>query len=499
LSNAPYRSKERDAASSRADPPYDWDREDNMKRIVLVLLFSLSFALSCRANSILSSWNGGTGNWSVATNWEPAVVPNNGGGNTYYVKIDSGGVTLDQNASIASLVLGGTLQTFVSSSSAHTLDISRELTINGTIILSIRDIGWGGSLSASRIVNGGDIQDPLGFGYIVSSSTLINNGIINGTNLSAPIMINNGGIDLNLQDESSTHASANTFINRGYAVFGGSDTSLVTGNLVNYGTVEAGGNDSGGSSLFAVNTINYGTIFTDVFHGGSATFGPLINRGSISGIVSLSDNTTNSGTFEFDEDNFSNGTYLQTAGSTLVNGTLTETGGAIVIRGGTLTGGGQINGNVFMGGSIEPGFPPFLYSPFGSLTINGNYQQTGAGVYNELISQGTNGLLNISGNAILDPGASLDIDLLGGFDPTNGTSFTIMDYGSEAGQFHILDPNFNSGLQHWAINYNGGVGDKIVLTAEAGSAPAVPEPSTLLLFGTMLVSLAGYARKKSSA
>src|ERR1700693_5541692 len=57
-----------------------------------------------------SSWNGGTGNWSNATDWTPNQVPNNGGGNTYNVTIDSGGtdtLTLDQNATINSLVLGG--------------------------------------------------------------------------------------------------------------------------------------------------------------------------------------------------------------------------------------------------------------------------------------------------------------------------------------------------------------------------------------------------------
>src|SRR6202035_3150190 len=57
-----------------------------------------------------STWNGGTGNWSTSTDWTPNQVPNNGGGNTYNVTIDSGGadnVTLDQNATISSLTLGG--------------------------------------------------------------------------------------------------------------------------------------------------------------------------------------------------------------------------------------------------------------------------------------------------------------------------------------------------------------------------------------------------------
>src|SRR5580700_8247022 len=62
-------------------------------------------------STINSSWKGGTGNWNVSTDWSPGGVPNNGGGNTYNVTIDSGGtdsVTLNQNATINSLVLGGT-------------------------------------------------------------------------------------------------------------------------------------------------------------------------------------------------------------------------------------------------------------------------------------------------------------------------------------------------------------------------------------------------------
>jgi hypothetical protein len=137
-----------------------------------------------------------------------------------------------------------------------------------------------------------------------------------------------------------------------------------------------------------------------------------------------------------------------------------------------------------------------------TLDINGNYNQTGAGIYTELISRKGNGLLNISGSATLDPGASLDITLLGGFDPKNGTSFTIMDYGSESGTFDITDPFFNGGTQQWVIaSYQGGDGDDIVLTAEAAAADpvATPEPGAMLLLGMGLLGVSGYAMKKTSA
>src|SRR6267378_7422182 len=87
---------------------------------------------------INANWNGGTGNWSVAGDWNPNGVPNNGGGNTYNVTIDSGGtdnVSLDINATIASLVLGGNTGSSTlanQAGTAKTLTITGGLTINAT-------------------------------------------------------------------------------------------------------------------------------------------------------------------------------------------------------------------------------------------------------------------------------------------------------------------------------------------------------------------------------
>lgn len=56
-----------------------------------------------------STWNGGTGNGSMPTDWTPDDAPNNGGGSRYNVTIDSGGtdtVTLDQAVTISSLIIG---------------------------------------------------------------------------------------------------------------------------------------------------------------------------------------------------------------------------------------------------------------------------------------------------------------------------------------------------------------------------------------------------------
>ena len=126
-----------------------------------------------------------------------------------------------------------------------------------------------------------------------------------------------------------------------------------------------------------------------------------------------------------------------------MDGTLTATSGAIVdIQGGTLGGKGTINGNVLMAGTMMPGDAP------GTLTIFGNYEQTGMGIFKELMSPYAQAFLDVSGNVVLDPGASLDITLLGGFNPL-GDTISIMDFSTLYGQFangsSFLDDAFSVG------------------------------------------------------
>jgi hypothetical protein len=256
-------------------------------------------------------------------------------------------------------------------------------------------------------------------------------------------------------------------------------------------------------------TVSNGGVSAPMTFTNSGTFrnsGMLtLNTGVIttnSGIIRDSGTITNNGTFTNSGDVritksgvFNTSTnYTQTGGHTFVNGTLAATGPAIVdIQGGILSGHGTIDGNVFMGGTIIPG----ASSHPGTLTINGNYEEGGGAAYEELISKKSNSLLDISGLAKLDADALLTISLEGGFDPSNGTSFTILDYGSESGAFAISDPLFNGGTQKWVISsYNGAGGDDIVLTAEANNVATTPEPADTLLLGTVLLVVAWYARKK---
>src|SRR5579862_6596412 len=110
-------------------------------RVVLVCLAILSIA-SASYSQTNSSWNGGTGTWNTAGSWTPSGVPNNGGGHTYNVTIDSGGtdvVTLNISPTINLLNLGGasggSADLTDASGSPETLTITGALAINATGIL----------------------------------------------------------------------------------------------------------------------------------------------------------------------------------------------------------------------------------------------------------------------------------------------------------------------------------------------------------------------------
>ena len=81
----------------------------NLIRSNSAKLFSLAFTVSLLAIPLFFSsqaiaqddatWVGGTGNWSTSTNWNPAVVPNNGG-NSFNVLIDNGDTNTDSIVSL---------------------------------------------------------------------------------------------------------------------------------------------------------------------------------------------------------------------------------------------------------------------------------------------------------------------------------------------------------------------------------------------------------------
>jgi hypothetical protein len=125
----------------------------------------------------------------------------------------------------------------------------------------------------------------------------------------------------------------------------------------------------------------------------------LLNQGT------FSNKGTMSITSQFDPSSFANSGTFNNSGTISLSLIFTSSG---------FSNTGTINGAILMKGMMSPGSGGVP----GTFTVNGNYQQTAAGVFDEIIkSSSSNGLLDVTGLLALDPGSLLEITLQGGFDP----------------------------------------------------------------------------------
>jgi hypothetical protein len=241
-------------------PFFEVKNELRLRNLSRGLIFAGAVIAACLCPTLAfgqtnSSWNGGIGNWSNATDWTPNQVPNNGAGNTYNVTIDSGGadmVTLNQNAMITSLTLGGVLPGGAVLTEAtgepETLTVTGGVIVNKTGLL---DLESGSTLTVSgNLANSGIV----GTNYYYDGGAG-NTLTVNGT------FTNNAGASFELGEAfSSDVANVGKLVNDGFLQIGTSDNpSACTLNLTNqpngitdvlqgstiilFGTLKAGANN----------------------------------------------------------------------------------------------------------------------------------------------------------------------------------------------------------------------------------------------------------------
>ena len=414
------------------------------------------------ANFVTISNSGTFTNKSVIQLFEDSSLVNNVGASF----VSSGTITIDAGA----LVNQGTFNnrgTISDTSISDPGSFANSGTFNntGTIGLSLvfnsSSFANTGTLNNKGTINLEDSCPGGCFNSVTNSGTINNRGTLNITRSS-----DGGGLFTN----------SGTINNSG----GGTISNALTSTLDNSGTI----NNTSGGHINNLGALTNEGIFNNTSGAHLMDAGTFNNTGTFSnsGAVTIS----NAGLFTTSSD------YTQTAGPTTVNGTLTATGGAIVdIEGGKLAGTGTINGDVVMKGIMAPGSGDLP----GTLTVNGNYQQTAAGVFDEIIkSSSANGLLDVTGLLALDPGSLLEITLQNGFDPV-GDSFTILDYGSLSGEFgngtSFMADGFN-----WTLTYGS---NDAILTAVSTDPPVnTPEPGTISLIAFGFLPLLGYAAKRRS-
>ena len=192
----------------------------------------------------------------------------------------------------------------------------------------------------------------------------------------------------------------------------------------------------------------------------------------------------------------STNTFLQNVVETITAGG--SIAGTQTVGPGTLLQGhnGSMNGNVVNRANVQPG------PSAGALTITGNYTQTVAGTLSIEIGGPVAGIgydqLRVNGTATLD--GTLALSLINGFNPSLGSTFIVMQYGSVVGQFalltgqnltggKILVPTYNAtnltltvaaALQAGQVASDEGRGASNDLTADSLAAFAVANASRLI-------------------
>jgi hypothetical protein len=147
---------------------------------------------------------------------------------------------------------------------------------------------------------------------------------------------------------------------------------------------------------------------------------------------------------------------------------------------------GTVIGDVTNNGTLRPG------NSLGSMTILGDYIEN-ASLYIELGGPNANEYdsLDVYGNVSLGASSLLDLDLFGTFNEaglTDSDSFDIIRYtGALTGQFGGVDYtgiSLASGI--WSLDYGYDLPDGSSSIRLAYAHTSVPEPSTMLFFGSGL-------------
>jgi len=159
----------------------------------------------------------------------------------------------------------------------------------------------------------------------------------------------------------------------------------------------------------------------------------------------------------------SSGAFTQSAGKLTDDGLFASTSG-ITLTGGSLIGVGTIKGNLQSSGTITPGNSA---TSAGILTETGAYTQSASGNLDISIGGTTAGSKYDEFKATTAKLAgTLNVSLIDGFVPTVGSTFKIVGFNSESGQFSKVNGLAINNSEHFAISYQG---TDVLLTAASGA------------------------------
>jgi len=209
-----------------------------MKALVNLLFVTVIFVLFCSSAIAQTtySWVGGTGSWSVATNWSPNGVPTSAD-NVLITASGTYTVTLDGDSTINDLTLGGTSGVQTLSLSSRILTINGTGTINdsGSVSISYSTISGSGTLTNYGTVAAYDGIFDLDFDNHGSASfrhyCSINNAITTQPNSTIHIYVNTTYNTLTIANGFTNHGLIYFTNAAGYTSRGTID--ITSGTLIN--------------------------------------------------------------------------------------------------------------------------------------------------------------------------------------------------------------------------------------------------------------------------
>ena len=330
--------------------------------------------------------------------------------------------------------------------------------------------GYVGSSGTGTFNQSGGTNN-LGSGNLILGNSAGSSG---SYNLGGSGVISAGTESIGSSGTGTFNQSGGTNIVMRMLSFGVSGTYNLTGGILLVSGIQGTGTfDVGGGTLKARSGFSTSQPMTLTGSGEGATFDTagyaVTLSGSLSGPGSLT--KVDSGTLTLTGSNTYTGPTTINQGMLVVDGWLTSS--AFTVNGGTLGGTGYLSGGtVNAGGTLAPG------DALGVLHLGGNLVlASSAALDYELGANGYDQLV-LSGSAALN--GTLNVNLVGGFTPSAGESFDLIN-GRLTGSFsQITLPPLTNGLS-WDTS-------SLYTT---GTISIVPEPSTLALLGVGGIGLLG--------
>ena len=259
------------------------------RRILFLSGFVAVLLAAMASGDTISTWNGGSGNWSTAANWTPPVVPNNSGTTAYDVTIGTNGtVGLDISPTVNSLTLNGAINPLVGPSgvlygvgpNVNTLHVVNDVNVTGALL-------FGGEIfpppvSPASLSVGGNLNHS-GFELFIVRGALVVRGDLTNAGGYMAIVSRTGSDPFQVGGTLTNQASTNLFLGneRCFSLncaYNAPQTALLPGPTTTLGTLINNGNLYSWSNVTASNLTNNGSA---AFIAGPASVKTVVNAGRI--------------------------------------------------------------------------------------------------------------------------------------------------------------------------------------------------------------------------